>query len=352
MIFTVASFRPSRAWMRPRRSLTPAMSVMAAVQSKPQVAATRSRSMPRPAWLSCIPVSPKWALSRTAIVRLAGLRSATYVGRRGGLLKTCTGPPIKLRAIPLRSAAKLPGCDFTRSRGTCAQPAHYPACPLPSLPLRNGNLNRMAYGLSCSSGTCARATWSAGSTSGYRLSQPNLARLPGAVRPGLDHAAPPRLWGLDKVLSMTLADLLIGADPDRSLWGLAGRHMIAVDTLIHNLLHRTGTLAHCDAEHAYGPGCYALGLRCHRSGARDEIDARAFDPSFPSHIPPVCAARPLGLLRPRRAGCLQRQPDRRQPGLSERLLPRVRELRSGTAAAGVAVCGGMTQAHPAGLDHG
>ena len=56
---------------------------------------------------------------------------------------------------------------------------------------------------------------------------------------------------------MTLADLLIGADPDRSLWVLAGRYMIAVDTLIHNLLHRTGTLAHGDAEHAYGPGCYA-----------------------------------------------------------------------------------------------
>ena len=53
-----------------------------------------------------------------------------------------------------------------------------------------------------------------------------------------------------KVLNMTLADLLIGADPDRSLWRLAGQHMIAIDTLIHNLLHRTGTLAQCNAEHA------------------------------------------------------------------------------------------------------
>src|SRR5215212_8817866 len=38
-------------------------------------------------------------------------------------------------------------CAFTRSRGTCAEPAHYPACPLPTLPLRNGALNRMADGL-------------------------------------------------------------------------------------------------------------------------------------------------------------------------------------------------------------
>ena len=40
-----------------------------------------------------------------------------------------------------------------------------------------------------------------------------------------------------KVLNMTLADLLIGADLDRPLWGLAGSHMIAIDTLMHNLLH-------------------------------------------------------------------------------------------------------------------
>ena len=111
-----------------------------------------------------------------------------------------------------------------------------------------------------------------------------------------------------KVLSMTLADLLIGADPNRSLWVLAGRHMIAVDTLIHNLLHRTGTLAQCDAEHAYGPGCYApQGCAAIVRALASEIDARAFDPSFPSNIPPVRAARPLGLLRPRRAERLQRQ---------------------------------------------
>jgi hypothetical protein len=89
-----------------------------------------------------------------------------------------------------------------------------------------------------------------------------------------------------KVLNMTLADLLIGADLDRSLWVLAGQHMIAIDTLIHNLLHRTGTLAHCDAEHAYGPGCYApQGCAAIVRALASEIDARAFDPSFPRTFP-------------------------------------------------------------------
>jgi hypothetical protein len=32
--------------------------------------------------------------------------------------------------------------------------------------------------------------------------------------------------------------------------------MIAVDTLVHNFLHRTGILHRLDASHAYGPACY------------------------------------------------------------------------------------------------
>jgi hypothetical protein len=33
--------------------------------------------------------------------------------------------------------------------------------------------------------------------------------------------------------------------------------MIAIDTLVHAFLHRTGVLRRADAEHPYGPQCYA-----------------------------------------------------------------------------------------------
>jgi len=89
-----------------------------------------------------------------------------------------------------------------------------------------------------------------------------------------------------KVLNMPLSDLLIGADPDRSLWVLAGQHMIAIDTLIHNLLHRTGTLTRYEAQHTYGPACYApWGCASIVRQLADEVDARAFDPSFPATFP-------------------------------------------------------------------
>src|SRR3954468_10701151 len=62
--------------------------------------------------------------------------------------------------------------------------------------------------------------------------------------------------------------------------------MIAIDTLIHNLLHRTGTLAQCEAEHAYGPACYApQGCASIVRALASEIDARTFDPRFPATFP-------------------------------------------------------------------
>ena len=56
---------------------------------------------------------------------------------------------------------------------------------------------------------------------------------------------------------MALAGLLLAGDARRALWIEAGTVMIAVDTLVHNFLHRTGILARLDAGHAYGPACYA-----------------------------------------------------------------------------------------------
>jgi hypothetical protein len=54
---------------------------------------------------------------------------------------------------------------------------------------------------------------------------------------------------------MALSDLLLAGDAKRSVWIEAGGAMIAVATLVHNFLHRTGILRELDADHAYGPGC-------------------------------------------------------------------------------------------------
>src|SRR5215207_2210659 len=178
-------------------------------------------------------------------------------------------------------------CRFAKSAGTCAEPAHISACPLPTHDLRNGRLNQTAYALFLFLRDICDGDL-VGWIDGQLQAVPDPSSPDYPERLGQAVIGPMRhVFGVShKVLNMTFADLLIGADPNRSFWKQAGQHMVAIDTLIHNLLHRTGTLAQCEAEHAYGPACYApQGCASIVRALASEIDARAFDPIFPATFP-------------------------------------------------------------------
>ena len=89
-----------------------------------------------------------------------------------------------------------------------------------------------------------------------------------------------------KVMSMALADLLLAGDPSRPHWIEAGAGMIAIDTLVHNYLIRSGALRSLGRSHAYGAGCYQPGgcadLIAQASAA---FDATALNPVFPTDFP-------------------------------------------------------------------
>ena len=89
----------------------------------------------------------------------------------------------------------------------------------------------------------------------------------------------------DKVLMVALSGLFLGA-PLRRTWAEVGASMIAVDTLVHNFLHRTGILQRLDASHAYGPACYRPG-GCAEiiETVAQRIDARQFHRSHPQTFP-------------------------------------------------------------------
>jgi hypothetical protein len=85
---------------------------------------------------------------------------------------------------------------------------------------------------------------------------------------------------------MVLATLLLGAGRDKRRWVETGGSLLAVDSLVHNFLVRTGILDRANASHAYGPQCYAPGgcataLRT----ISDGIDARQFNANFPANFP-------------------------------------------------------------------
>ena len=178
-------------------------------------------------------------------------------------------------------------CRFAKIACTCAEPDHRDACPLPQHDLRNGRLNQAAYSLFlflrdvCGGDLVA---WvDARLAAVTDLQEPARARaLRHAVLEPLTH-----VFGVSaKVVSLALSDLLLGGDPGRPLWVETGAGLVVVDTLVHNWLHRTGSLRDLAAEHPYGPGCYAPGGCADIiTAAAARIDARAFCPDGPSVFP-------------------------------------------------------------------
>jgi hypothetical protein len=178
-------------------------------------------------------------------------------------------------------------CGYLKSAQTCSVPDHLPSCPLPRHSLRNGRLNQTAYSLflflrDVTGGDFV--TWlDRRLAKADEPNNPNRSRLLAAsvVEP-LTH-----VYGVShKVLTMSLSMLLLAGDPDRERWQAAGAAMIAIDTLVHNWLHRTGILRRYRAQHLYGPHCYA------EDGCADivrrisrRIDARTFNPDFPRNFP-------------------------------------------------------------------
>ena len=86
--------------------------------------------------------------------------------------------------------------------------------------------------------------------------------------------------------------------------------MIAIDSLVHNWLHRTGIADRWGTPHVYGDKCYSTG-GCAEIVERlaVRIDARNFRADYPKSFPAVCAEGDLVVLRRLPAKSVQRQPD-------------------------------------------
>ena len=188
----------------------------------------------------------------------------------------------------LKSWWHFEDCGYRKEAGSCSRADLLPLCPLPRVPARKGALNQAAFGLAlfirdvCDGDLVAWID--------ERLAQNDPGRNESARGPLIRSALLDPLIHIagtgPKVWSMILAELLLGADPQRERWVAAGASFIAVDSLVHAFLHRTGILRRLDAEHLYGPACYAPG------GCADviaelaaRIDAREFNAEFPMCFP-------------------------------------------------------------------
>jgi hypothetical protein len=187
----------------------------------------------------------------------------------------------------LKSYWHFHDCRYDKTSRTCAEPYHIDQCPLPTYHLRNGRLNQTAYSLYLFIRDIAD-----GDLAGWIDSRlidaddPTVVGRLGRMREAL--IVPLRqVYGVaDKVLTMALSCILLAAPKNRPHWIEVGGSMIAIDTLVHNFLHRTGVLRRFDADHLYGAACYRPnGCADIILAVAGQIDARDFNQAFPKTFP-------------------------------------------------------------------
>ena len=211
-----------------------------------------------------------------------------YMDRNGSMTHADIDAALDAPACPkLRSYWRFAGCRFAKQAFTCAKPEHIERCPLPTHDLRNGRLNQGAYSLFLflrDVGAGDFVGWIDARLAAADTGQDADRRA--SMRQALLEPLA-EVYGVSfKVLSMALADLLLAGDVARERWTTTGGSMIVVDTLVHNWLHRTGSLHELGAGHPYGIGCYRPGGCADIiEAASGTIDARQFGPENPPFFP-------------------------------------------------------------------
>jgi hypothetical protein len=228
----------------------------------------------------------EWLAAKMSFQGISDRVAESYMTDHGRPRWGSIAKGVKTATCPLlKSYWHFHGCRYRKLSRTCALPALIDTCPLPQHHFRNGNLNQLAYSLFLFIRDVAGGDlvgWIDG-----RLTEANYG--PDRIRQMADAIIGP-LAGVHgvagKVLNMVLADLLVVGNAHNPRWGEVGGSLIAIDTLVHNFLVRTGILKRATAVHPYGPQCYGpAGCAAILSGLSEAIDARQFNSAFPRVFP-------------------------------------------------------------------
>ncbi len=229
-----------------------------------------------------------WLLAALSYQGISDQVAYEYMEKHGRTAWSDIARQIGRASCPkLKSYWHFHGCHYTKLRQTCAEPNHISRCPVPTHDLRNGHLNQMAYSLflfirDLANGDLVNWIDRQLATANSPPGPERLARLRASLIEPLRE-----VYGVsDKVVTMALSCILLGAPTGKALWAEVGASMIAIDTLVHNFLHRSGILRRFHAHHPYGAACYRPGACAEIIDAiADRIDARQFNPAFPQPFP-------------------------------------------------------------------
>lgn len=179
------------------------------------------------------------------------------------------------------------GCGYRKALKTCAEPSTLSKCSLPRHEFRNGRLNQTAYSLylfirDVAAGDLVEwINYSLGAASSGSSRHRGHRMRVALIEPLRN------VYGVsDKLLNMALADILLAAPPGNPLWLETGSNTVAIDTLVHNFLARTGLLLELGVVHSYGPACYSeRGCSDVIGRIATRIDASKINSAYPRFFP-------------------------------------------------------------------
>ena len=228
-------------------------------------------------WVSALSYRPyqmPWPMSTcaSASVTWRGLTRDLASSDQG--VPSCKAIGITAAAGTTRAAAPVPSLTTSGAAPAPASPAQWAAQPdrLFPVPVHTRHCRKRPGRL------VRQPTCRCGHRTGGRQAARNAQALIGPLR---------NVFGVsDKVLTMTLSAILISAPNTWPHWSAVGCSLIAVDTLVHNFMARTGILRRLGADHAYGAACYQPG-RCAQiiEATAAKIDATKFNPTYPADFP-------------------------------------------------------------------
>ena len=178
-------------------------------------------------------------------------------------------------------------CGYRKWSARCNEPSKFRRCPLPKHNLRNGSLNQASYSLFLFMRDVCSGDFVSWLDKRFLVADQPMSPIRGQLLGNAVIEPLLHVHGVShKVLHMTLASFLLAGDTRRKRWQTAGAAMIAVDTLVHAWLWRTGIMRRLGTQHSYGPACYSeKGCKWIINRLSQEIDAREFNPSFAQDFP-------------------------------------------------------------------
>lgn len=184
----------------------------------------------------------------------------------------------------LATFESLKGCGYRKGTKNCNEPAFLSTCPLPRFDMKRGALNHMAFSLYFFLRDVCRGDFYAFTNQHFRQSHSAGGSISTLLDGFIGKISTIANVG-PKLAHMALSCLFLTAYPGWD-YRQVGAHMIAVDTLVHNFLHRTGILDSYQLDHAYGPWCHTsngcLGVI---QDLANRIDCREFNPTLPANFP-------------------------------------------------------------------